>query len=201
MKELLSLLIIPASLVLFLFAGLSPSRPATLLGAGIGLALTAVMARRGAIVVVLIVMLLALTACGSDPLGIVARQEVRSAAQVQTAQIQADAATNQARISASTARVRVGGWMVGAMIAAIAFVAVAAIAGMTHLQAQRDRLSVDQWRNQLPVMPTATALPRARPAGHWLALSRTAQRQPERPTLALPARSESAHDVIVVSER
>lgn len=147
---------------------------------------------------ILLFVVLALTACNGDPLGIVAREEVRSAAQVQTAQIQADAATNQARISASTARVRVGGWMVGAMIAAIAVVAVAAIAGMTHLQAQRDRLSADQWRNQLPVAPTATALPRARPAGHWLALSRTSQRQPERPTLALPARSESTHDVVVI---
>lgn len=196
MKELLSLLIIPASLILFLFAGLSPSRPAALLGAGIGLALSAVMARRGAIVVVLIIMLLALTACGSDPLGIVAREEVRSAADVQIAQVQADAATNQARIHASTERVRVGGWMTATLIGGIVIVACVVVASMAYLQAQRDRLSADQWRAQLPRQQTPASLPRQHAPAHWLALSRP--RPEPTHTLALPARSESAHEVHVI---
>ncbi len=147
--------------------------------------------------ITLALLALTLTAC-ADPLGLAAAEHARTIAQVQTAQIQADAATDQARIAASTARVRIGGAMVATMIAGVVVVAVVGIAGMVHLQAQRDRLTADQWRASLPAAPTATALPTARtPAGHWLALRRPDSQQ--RPTvLALPERSASAHDVIII---
>ena len=140
-----------------------------------------------------------LTACGSDPLGLVAREQMRSQAQVQTEQIRADAATDQARISASTARVRIGGWLVATTIIGVVAVAVVGIAGMVHIQAQRDRLTADQWRTQLPAQqpaPPSHRIPAAHtPTSHWMALRRP-DSQPH--ALALPERSASAHDVIVI---
>lgn len=152
------------------------------------------------VAIVLLFVLMSLTACGSDPLGIVAREQVRTQAQVQTAQIQADAATDQARISASTARVRIGGWLVATTIIGVVAVAVVGIAGMVHIQAQRDRLTAEQWRTALPAQqpaPPSHRIPTAHtPAGHWLALRRPDSQRPT--VLALPERSASAHDVIII---
>ena len=137
---------------------------------------------------ILLAILILLSACGPDPLGIIARSQVEAAAQVQSEQIRADAAIQTARIDASTARIRVGGWMVGALIAAAAVVVIAAIAAMTHLQANRDRLYADAART-LP--PVARATPLGRPP------SRRPRLAPPH-TLALPERSERAEDVIVI---
>ena len=100
--------------------------------------------------ITLALLAITLTACTGDPLGLAAAEHERTVAQVQTKQIRADAATNQARIHASTERVRVGGWMTATLIGGIVIVLCVGIAGMTYLQAQRDRLSADQWRAQLP---------------------------------------------------
>jgi len=152
--------------------------------------------RLALIIIALALLTLTLTACTGDPFGTAAAEHERTLAQVQTAQIQADAATAQARIDASTERVRVGGWLLAAAIGGIVVVLVAGIAGVTHLQAQRDRLSAEQWRTALPTQPTARALPRSRPVSQRPALpwNRTAPA----PTLALPERSASTHDVIVI---
>lgn len=145
------------------------------------------------IIFALIIFALTLTACGSDPLGIVERQRIESQANVQVEQLRADAATQQARIDASTARVRVGGWMVAAMIAAVVVVLIAGIAAMTHLQANRDRLMADLQRTTLQAPPTRTALAPGRPP------SRRPTFTIRPPTLALPERSESAdHDIVVI---
>lgn len=143
------------------------------------------------LIIALTIAALLLTGCGSDPLGIVERQKIESAAQVQTEQIRADAATQQARIDASTARVRIGGWMVGALIAAVVVVLIAGIAAMTHLQANRDRLLADLQRTTLQAPPTRTALAPGRPVSRRPTL-------PFRPTLALPERSETDRDIVVI---
>lgn len=150
--------------------------------------------------ITLALILITLTACTGDPLGIVAREQVRSAAAIQTAQIQADAATDQARIDASTSRLRYGGWMVGAAIAGVVVVVVAGIAGATHIQAQRDRLSYrpETWSASLPTTTPAQALPRSRQSQPMPLLAMTQRRRAPSPTLALPERSASAHDVVVI---
>ena len=142
------------------------------------------------IIITLTIIALALTACGSDPLGIVERQQIESAAQVQTEQIRADAQVQQARIDASTARVRIGGWMVGALIAAAVVVLIAGIAAMTHLQANRDRLYADALRT-LPAQERRPSLPTGRPASRRPAIT-------QRHTLALPAPAERTDNVIVI---
>lgn len=156
--------------------------------------------------ITLALLLLTLTAC-NDPLGIVAAEQVRSDGQVQIAQIQADASTEQAQIDASTARVRIGGWMVAVGILAVVLVLCVLIVGMVHLQAQRDRLQADvaiRTASALPAPPQQHALPPLRqPAsqpkpGHWLALRRPDPQQ-RRPMLALPERSETqAHEIVVI---
>lgn len=128
-----------------------------------------------------------LTACTGDPLGLAARQQIITDGDIEIA-----------RIDASTARLRLTGAITGAGIGGLVVVLVVAIGALTHLQAQRDRLSADQWRNQLPVIPTTNALPAARPAGHWLAITRPSRQQTEPHTLALPARSASHSDVVVI---
>ena len=134
------------------------------------------------------IVLILLTACSGDPFGNAAAAQAKAQADIQIAQTQADAQVQTARIDASTARVRVGGWMVGALIAAVAVVVIAAIAAMTHLQANRDRLYADAART-LP--PVARATPLGRPP------SRRPRLAPPH-TLALPERSERAEDVIVI---
>ena len=136
----------------------------------------------------LLAILILLTACGGDPLGIVARSQVEAAAQVQTEQIRADAAIDTARIAASTARIRVGGWMTVAALALLAVVAVSVIAGATIVRVNADRLYADAART-LP--PVARATPLGRPVSRRPALMR-------QHTLALPERSERAEDVIVI---
>lgn len=143
------------------------------------------------LIIILTIIALALTACGSDPLGIVTRQQIESAAQVQTEQIRADAQVQQARIDASTARVRIGGWMVVALIAGAVVVLVAIIAALTHLQANRDRLMADAYRNTLPSVEHRTALPTGRPVSRRPAIT-------QRHTLALPMPAERDADVIVI---
>ena len=141
--------------------------------------------------IVLALLLLTLTAC-SDPLGIVARSQVEAAAQVQSEQIRADAQVQTARIDASTARVRVGGWMTVAAMALLAAVAVAVIAGATIVRVNQDRLYADAART-LPPVARSRPLPSGRPVSRRPALT-------QRPTLALPARSERAEDVIVIDD-
>jgi len=140
---------------------------------------------------ILIIVLFAvlLTAC-SDPLGIVAREQIESQTAIQTEQIRADAQVQTARIDASTARVRVGGWMVGALIAAAVVVIIAGIAALTHLQANRDRLLAEHVRT-LPPVQRATPLPAGRPVSRRPAIT-------QRHTLALPARSERDADNVIV---
>lgn len=141
------------------------------------------------IIPILLAILILLSAC-SDPLGIVARSQVEAAAQVQSEQIRADAQVQTARIDASTARIRVGGWMVAAAMLMLAVVAVAVIAGATIVRVNADRLYADAART-LPPVTRATPLPSGRPPSRRPALT-------QRPTLALPARSERAEDVIVI---
>ena len=150
------------------------------------------------IIPILLAILILLSAC-SDPLGIVARSQVEAAAQVQSEQIRADAQVQTARIDASTARIRVGGWMVAAAMLMLAVVAVAVIAGATIVRVNADRLYADAARTlppvtratPLPPVTRATPLPSGRPPSRRPALT-------QRPTLALPARSERAEDVIVI---
>ena len=139
--------------------------------------------------IVLALLLLTLTAC-SDPLGIVARSQVEAAAQVQSEQIRADAQVQTARIDASTARVRVGGWMTVAAMALLAAVAVAVIAGATIVRVNQDRLYADAAR-PLPPVARSRPLPSGRPVSRRPAIT-------QRHTLALPERSERAEDVIVI---
>lgn len=139
--------------------------------------------------ITLALILLTLTAC-NDPLGIVARSQVEAAAQVQSEQIRADAQVQTARIDASTARIRVGGWMVAAAMLMLAVVAVAVIAGATIVRVNADRLYADAART-LPPVTHATPLPSGRPPSRRPALMR-------QHTLALPERSERAEDVIVI---
>jgi len=144
--------------------------------------------------ITLALLALTLTACGSDPLGLVAREEVRTQGAIEIAQI--DAATTRA-----TAAARIGGAIAITGILALAVVAMSMVAGATHIVAQRDRLTAEQWRNQLPVQqpaPPSHRIHDRQPAtGHWMALRRPDSQQ--RPTvLALPERSASAHDVIVI---
>ena len=139
--------------------------------------------------IVLALLLLTLTAC-NDPLGIVARSQVEAAAQVQSEQIRADAQVQTARIDASTARVRVGGWMTVAAMALLAAVAVAVIAGATIVRVNQDRLYADAART-LPPVARSRPLPSGRPPSRRPALMR-------QHTLALPERSERAEDVIVI---
>ena len=139
--------------------------------------------------IVLALLLLTLTAC-SDPLGIVARSQVEAAAQVQSEQIRADAQVQTARIDASTARVRVGGWMTVAAMALLAAVAVAVIAGATIVRVNQDRLYADAART-LPPVARSRPLPSGRPVSRRPAIT-------QRHTLALPERSERAEDVIVI---
>ena len=139
------------------------------------------------IIPILLAILILLSAC-SDPLGIVARSQVEAAAQVQSEQIRADAQVQTARIDASTARIRVGGWMVAAAMLMLAVVAVAVIAGATIVRVNADRLYADAART-LP--PVARATPLGRPVSRRPALMR-------QHTLALPERSERAEDVIVI---
>lgn len=141
------------------------------------------------IIPILLAILILLSAC-SDPLGIVARSQVEAAAQVQSEQIRADAQVQTARIDASTARVRVGGWMTVAAMALLAAVAVAVIAGATIVRVNQDRLYADAART-LPPVTHATPLPSGRPPSRRPALMR-------QHTLALPERSERAEDVIVI---
>lgn len=141
------------------------------------------------IIPILLAILILLSAC-SDPLGIVARSQVEAAAQVQSEQIRADAQVQTARIDASTARVRVGGWMTVAAMALLAAVAVAVIAGATIVRVNQDRLYADAART-LPPVARAMPLPSGRPPSRRPAFT-------QRPTLALPARSERAEDVIVI---
>ena len=141
------------------------------------------------IIPILLAILILLSAC-SDPLGIVARSQVEAAAQVQSEQIRADAQVQTARIDASTARVRVGGWMTVAAMALLAAVAVAVIAGATIVRVNQDRLYADAART-LPPVARSRPLPSGRPVSRRPALT-------QRPTLALPARSERAEDVIVI---
>lgn len=143
--------------------------------------------------ITLALLLLILTAC-NDPLGYVQAEQIRANAQVQTAQIQADAQTEQARIDATTARVRIGGWMTATLIGGIVIVACVVVASMAYLQAQRDRLTADQWRASLPAQPSATALPTSRPRSKRPALMQ--RRIAPAPTLALPARSASHSDIV-----
>lgn len=148
------------------------------------------------IILILTIAALTLTACGSDPLGIVERQQIESAAQVQTEQIRADAATQQARIDASTARIRVGGWMVAAALALIAVVLVAGIAAATVVRVNQDKLMADLQRTTLQAPPTRTALAPGRPVSQRPTLPSLPFRQP---TLALPERSETAdRDIVVI---
>lgn len=142
--------------------------------------------------IILALTALILTGCGSDPLGIVARQQIESQAQVQTEQIRADAATQQARIDASTARVRIGGWMVAAALALIAVVLVAVVTAATVVRVNQDNLMADLSRTTLQAPPTRTALAPGRPP------SRRPTLPFRQPTLALPERSETATDVIVI---
>lgn len=134
------------------------------------------------------IVLILLTACSGDPFGNAAAAQAKAQADIQIAQTQADAQVQTARIDASTARVRVGGWMVGALIAAVVVVVVAGIAAMTHVQVNRDRLYAAR---TLPPVARATPLPSGRPPSRRPAFT-------QRPTLALPARSERAEDVIVI---
>ena len=139
--------------------------------------------------IVLALLLLTLTAC-SDPLGIVARSQVEAAAQVQSEQIRADAQVQTARIDASTARVRVGGWMTVAAMALLAAVAVAVIAGATIVRVNQDRLYADAART-LPPVARSRPLPSGRPVSRRPAIT-------QRHTLALPERSERDSTVIVI---
>ena len=136
---------------------------------------------------ILLAILILLSAC-SDPLGIVARSQVEAAAQVQSEQIRADAAIQTARIDASTARIRVGGWMTVAALALLAVVAVSVVAGATIVRVNADRLYADAART-LPPVTRATPLPSGRPPSRRPAIMRH--------TLALPARSERADDVVI----
>ena len=139
--------------------------------------------------ITLALILLTLTAC-SDPLGIVARSQVEAAAQVQSEQIRADAQVQTARIDASTARVRVGGWMTVAAMALLAAVAVAVIAGATIVRVNQDRLYADAART-LPPVARSRPLPSGRPVSRRPAIT-------QRHTLALPERSERDSTVIVI---
>lgn len=136
------------------------------------------------------IVLILLTACSGDPFGNAAAAQAKAQADIQIAQTQADAQVQTARIDASMAQVRIGGWMVGALIAAVVVVVVAGIAAMTHVQVNRDRLYADAART-LPPVTHATPLPSGRPPSRRPALMR-------QHTLALPERSERAEDVIVI---
>ena len=140
------------------------------------------------IIPILLAILILLSACGPDPLGIVARSQVESAAAVETAKINADAQVQTARIDASTARIRVGGWMTVAALALLAVVAVSVVAGATIVRVNADRLYADAART-LP--PVARATPLGRPP------SRRPRLAPPH-TLALPERSESTHEIVVI---
>ena len=140
---------------------------------------------------ILIIVLFAvlLTAC-SDPLGIVAREQIESQTAIETARISADAAVQTARIDASTARVRVGGWMVVASLALLAVVAVAVIAGATKIKLNQDNLLAEHART-LPPVTRATPLPAGRPVSRRPVLMRPH-------TLALPMPAERDADIIVI---
>lgn len=143
-------------------------------------------------ILILLAILILLSACGPDPLGIVARSQVEAAAQVQTEQIRADAQVQTARIDASTARVRVGGWMVGALLAAVVVVLIAGIAAATVVRVNQDKLMADLSRPTLQAPAQRTALAPGRP------VSRRPTLPFRQPTLALPERSERDTDIVVI---